>query len=92
MKQVFASSNKEIVALNIYSHMVFKKHFALQEYIAIRIKGYNHFIWFKTKNTLDQNGVFIGQDGWGKNGAYTNVKCRSEEITSYIHSKELNFL
>jgi hypothetical protein len=63
----------------------------LKKYIGIKPKGFNHYIWFETEKTINDLGVFIGEGGWGKNGAFTNIKCYSSEIDSYIYSDSLQY-
>jgi hypothetical protein len=63
----------------------------LRKYVAIKPKGLNRYIWFKTENVSCESDVFLGQNGWGKNGALTNIKCNTNEIESYIYSDELQY-
>ncbi len=61
------------------------------KYIAIKLKSFDYYLWFKKENVTQYLGAFIGKDGWGKNGAYTNIKCSSSEIDSFIYSDELQY-
>ena len=65
--------------------------FEKQKYTAIKLKGYQYFIWFETEKVTIDLGCFIGEAGWGKGGAYTNVKCKVDEIQSFIYSKEIHY-
>lgn len=72
--------------LNVMSDSLNKR-----KYIAVKPKGFNHYIWFETTKTTNDLGVFIGEDGWGKNGALTSVKCKSSDIDGFIYSDELQY-
>ena len=61
------------------------------KYIAVKLKGLNHFIWFRTSKVITSLGCFIGKNGWGKNGALTNLKCYEKDIEAYIYSDELQY-
>jgi hypothetical protein len=37
-----------------------------RKYIAIKLKGMNHYIWFETNKTSTETGVFIGKGGCAK--------------------------
>lgn len=63
----------------------------IQKYIAIRPKGFNHYIWFKKDKVNNACGSFIGLDGWGKGGAFTSIECDENEIKSIIYSDELQY-
>ena len=41
----------------------------------------------KQLKTSNENGKFIGEHGWGKGGAYTNVRCNSNQIEGLIYSE-----
>lgn len=60
-------------------------------YVAMKPKGFSYYIWFETEKVLIAQGCIIAREGWGKSGAYTNIKCREEEIESYIYSDELQY-
>ncbi len=57
-----------------------------REYIAIKVKGMNHYIWFKTSKITVESGRFKGVDGWGSSGTLTHIECDYCEITSIIYS------
>ena len=58
----------------------------VREYIAIKVKGLNYYLWFKTKEITFENGRFSGTGGWGDSGTYTNIECDTCEIISIIYS------
>jgi len=58
----------------------------VRDYIAIKVKGINHYLWFKTSNTSRENGRFLGTGGWGDSGAYTSIECDTCEIISVVYS------
>lgn len=62
-----------------------------KKYIAVKPKGFNYYIWFITEQVECDSGFFIGQNGWGKNGSNTSIKCNENEIVSYIYSDELQY-
>lgn len=64
----------------------------LKKYTAIKLKGFNYYVWFETEKTINELSVFIGKEGWGKGGTLTNIKCSSNQIESYIYSDELQYL
>lgn len=61
------------------------------KYVAVKLKSFNYYIWFKVDETHYEDNTFVGLNGWGKNGAYTNLRCNKDEIVSYIYSKELQY-
>jgi hypothetical protein len=56
------------------------------EYTAIKLKSLNFWLWFKTAKTTKENGKFVGVEGWGKGGAFTNIKVNENEIEGEIES------
>jgi len=61
------------------------------KYIAIKVKGFDHYIWFELSNTSREDGNFLGIQGWGKNGAFTEISVPVSEIISEIKSSELQY-
>lgn len=61
------------------------------KYVAVKPNGFKHYIWFETKKTINDLGVFIGEDGWGKDGARTSIKCKSSDIEGFIYSENLQY-
>ncbi len=63
----------------------------MNKYIAIKVVGIDHYIWFEKTKTKIKNGYFIGVGGWGKNGAYTDIKVKTKDIVSEIESASLQY-
>ena len=63
-----------------------------RKYIAVKPKGLAHFLWFEQANVTEESGEFIGRDGWGKNGAFTNLRCRTIDIAATIYSDEAQYV
>lgn len=64
----------------------------VSKYIAIKLAGLSHYIWFDRKQGVTSDGVrFHGRGGWGKEGASTHVDCLISDITSIIYSNELKY-
>ena len=61
------------------------------KYVAIKIKGFDHYIWFQKSKTIRENGNFIGIEGWGKRGAFTEITIAESEIIGEIKSAELQY-
>lgn len=61
------------------------------KYVAIKLRRFPHWLWFKKVRTTRVNGIFYGEDGWGKGGAYTNIKVDVDEIVGEIESEELQY-
>lgn len=58
------------------------------EYIAIKIRDFNHWVWFEKKHVQEDSSTFIGKQGWGKDGALTEVSIPKRMIEGRIESKE----
>ena len=56
------------------------------EYTAIKIKNFNHWLWFKTEKVTQKDGVFVGKEGWGYQGNLTEITINESEIIGYITS------
>ena len=63
----------------------------LRKYAAVKIAGFDHFVWFVTENISINEITFTGKSGWGKGGAFTNIECKVHEISSIIYSDELQY-
>ena len=59
------------------------------KYIAIKLKGLDHWLWFEKSKTVNHLGVFCGSEGWGKRGALTTIKVATNQIVGEIKSDEL---
>lgn len=62
------------------------------KYIAIKVKGFHHYIWFERAKTSIKKGIFIGEAGWGDEGEFTNIKVKKSDITGEIESNKLQYL
>lgn len=62
------------------------------KYIAIKPKGFKHYLWFETEKANIINNKFVGNDGWGNGGALTNIECNESEIDSIIYSENLQYI
>lgn len=62
------------------------------KYLAIKVKGMNHWLWFASENIDEKDGVFIGTGGWGKGGAFTSCKVSSLLIEGRIESESLQYV
>ncbi len=58
----------------------------LHEYIAVKLSSLNFYIWFETKKITVENGIFTGDEGWGKDGSFTSLQCRVADIDGYLYS------
>lgn len=61
------------------------------DYIAVKVKGLDFFIWFESKKVTIENGIFIGTSGLGKDRHNTNLECSQFEIIATIYSSGLQF-
>ena len=61
------------------------------EYIAIKLRGFNHLLWFERAKTTEEAGCFKGIEGWGESGAFTNVECESQCIEARLESEMLQY-
>lgn len=61
------------------------------KYIAIKLKGLNHWIWFKAEKVKEEAGQFKGHEGWGKDGALTSIDVSNENIEGRILCDELQY-
>jgi hypothetical protein len=61
------------------------------KFIAIKVQGINHWIWFALSNVTKENNRFIGKSGWGKGGAFTEIEVSENKIEGVIHSDELQY-
>ena len=56
------------------------------KYIAIKVDGLNHWLWFKSEEVTEKDSRFIGLSGWGEDGNYTEIDIDANEIIGRIHS------
>lgn len=62
-----------------------------EQYVAIKVSGMDHWLWFERAQTEEKDGVFIGKGGWGKHGSFTEIEVNSSEITGRISSDTLQY-
>jgi len=62
------------------------------KYIAIKVSGLNHWVWFKAENVKEEVGRFKGNEGWGKRGALTSIDVDGEDIRGRLLSDELQYV
>lgn len=64
----------------------------MKKYIAIKLQGFDHWIWFETAKTKREHGEFEGRHGWGKAGAFTEIKTQARLIEGEIFSDTLQYI
>jgi len=60
-------------------------------YVAIKVVGLKHWVWFKAENTKEENHRFKGEKGWGEGGALTSIDVDVQEIKGRLESDELQY-
>lgn len=63
----------------------------MSKYIAVKVKGIEHWFWFESAKVTRNGGIFVGKDGWGKGGAYTNLSIKEEMIEGELQSEDLQY-
>lgn len=63
----------------------------MMKYVAIKVKGLDHWLWFKQEFVTEKAGRFKGEKGWGKGGALTSVDVAKRDITSRLASDTLQY-
>lgn len=61
------------------------------KYVAIKVKGIDHWFWFDRTGVSRDNGVFRGLDGWGDGGAMTEITVDEGLIEGEIASESLQY-
>jgi len=62
------------------------------KYTAVKLKYHPYWIWFQMdKVKIDRHNFLIGNDGWGKGGAKTNINVNCKIIEGQIWSDELQY-
>jgi len=61
------------------------------EYIAIKVIGMPHWLWFSKSKVSRAQGDFVGEDGWGEGWAATNITVQESCIEGEIHSEALQY-
>lgn len=63
----------------------------MKKYIAIKVKGLNHWLWFERDKVIRDGRTFNGTGGWGKDGAFINIKVDESKIEGEIESDTLQY-
>ncbi len=63
----------------------------IKAYIAVKLKGFQYWVWFKDENVTELNHTFVGKEGWGKGGTLTNIDVSQDLIEGIITSQELQY-
>lgn len=61
------------------------------KYIAIKVEGISHWLWFEKDKVTEESGRFVGKSGWGSNGAFTEIDVNISRIQGRITSAELQY-
>jgi hypothetical protein len=60
-----------------------------KEFIAIKVEGIDHWLWFEKKDVEINGQSFSGKRGWGKNRTITDIETSTDQITSVIYSDNI---
>ena len=60
-------------------------------YIAVKLQGLSHWIWFKIENVTESQGMFVGKDGWGRGGEFTEIDIPDCMIEGRLVSDALQY-
>lgn len=63
----------------------------MTKYVAFKVEGINHWLWFETEKVTRQNGKVVCRDGWGKGGTYTNLDIDESCVEGRLDSEELQY-
>lgn len=61
------------------------------KYLAIKVRGLDHWLWFERVKTTMESGMFIGMGGWGIDGKHTEIKVDQDLIEAEISSEALQY-
>lgn len=61
------------------------------KYVAFKVKGLHHWLWFDRSKVNEEDGRVIGKGGWGQGGEFTEIDVSSDEITGRINSNGLQY-
>ena len=61
------------------------------KYVAIKVTGNNHWLWFERAKTVRADGKFSGEGGWGDGGAHTEIITDEKNIEGEIASEQLQY-
>lgn len=62
-----------------------------KEYTAIKVKCFDHWLWFKTDNITETDFLFTGLGGWGVDGALTEIEIPPSLIEARMTSTNPQF-
>jgi len=63
------------------------------KYLAIKVDGFKHWLWFDRKKVVRGNATFEGEEGWGDGGALINSITVDENlIRGEIESDTLQYI
>jgi hypothetical protein len=57
------------------------------KYMAIKVKGIKHWLWFETEKVTRDSNNFTGRDGWGKGGNLTDISVHENDIIGEMYSE-----
>lgn len=60
-------------------------------YVAVKLKGLPHFLWFERGRYRESATQFAGCDGWGPGGALTHAGGALDQIEARLFSDELSY-
>jgi len=63
----------------------------MDKYIAIKVRGLSHWLWFDLNKVTRVDGKFIGKAGWGLDGVFTEIDIPETEIVGEITSSNLQY-
>lgn len=61
------------------------------KYLAIKVRGLAHWLWFQRDKTKIEDFIFVGIDGWGESGNHTEIKVSIALIEAEISSEALQY-
>ena len=59
------------------------------KYVAVKVEGYQRWLWFKRENVTRDGGRYIGKGGWGLNGAHTEIDVDERLVQGEMASEGL---
>jgi hypothetical protein len=61
------------------------------KYIAVKLIGFDHWLWFLLSDVVETELHFKGTNGWGKGGALTALHVPKNLIEGRIESDSLQY-
>lgn len=62
------------------------------KYLAIKVAGLSHWLWFERAKVTVSSNLFTGKEGWGDDGAFTEVCVNTDLIEGEMASDTLQYL